>query len=976
MTSTQSMISRIDEFRGEGRFDEALEIARELLDQRRHAPGTRPYELGDAERLVATLERVTSLPAEARRELAHADHMKPEIERLCTRQHYKEVPPIAEAQLRIREHWLGRAHVDACTTLDYLSNAYNDLGRFEEAERAARETLATRRDVLEDDHPELADSASNLGMVLRDRGAREEAIPHFREAAMRYRRTLGDHACTSLALRSLAECLYGCGRDAEAEAPMWEALAVARRVFGAEHAAVAGVLDHASSMYQRQGAWQHAKELALEAVRILEKDPYRRPTVYGRALSALGTIATVEKDIEAAREWSGRAVEFAREFHADDSPQVDARLLNRAFALASFGDPGAEAAAVEGLERRTRRLGPDAHDLEYPHYILGLVYIGAGEVEVAEHHLHRAITCAGEDAYARCRALIALSDLCIGAHRFAESRELLHDQARSYEARRAGLRPGISRATMAQEPYSRLAYLDLARGDGSSAWSFAERAVGRVTADLIFVPERGKMTAEELAREEGFRRRQRAIESQHVALLERDGEAPERAAEMRRLEDALIEARHAHARLLAEVHSRDGTSFNERYNRASVQASLDPGTAIIGWIELELCGGERVVRGYVLRDVGDVFWAEISSEQADTPLYAAIERRGASALGLTGADAPPAHAHEWWRLRLAPLLPALNGVERLVIVAPGAMAFTPIEALVDDGGQFADDRIVCSYTPSATILTHLRETAGARELRRALLVADPPYREEHRNAVASTQREEELRSFVSREARAVDRAMLASLPRLSGTREEIARIARFFPEHLALVGSEATEQSLVELADGGRLREFDVLHFATHALVDERIPERSALVFSQLDLPDALDAVLSGRRAFRGLVTAGEIARDWRLGAELVTLSACRTGRGPDVRGEGLVSFAHAFLVAGARSVLVSLWPVDDRATSLLMSRFYEEWLTTADTSRRGKAAALRDAKRWLRTHRDQEGRRPYRHPFYWAPFVLFGDPW
>jgi len=301
------------------------------------------------------------------------------------------------------------------------------------------------------------------------------------------------------------------------------------------------------------------------------------------------------------------------------------------------------------------------------------------------------------------------------------------------------------------------------------------------------------------------------------------------------------------------------------------------------------------------------------------------------------------------------------------------MSFAPIEALVDDAGEIVADRVVCSYTPSATIQTHLAETASARKPRRALLVADPPYRDEH--LVQSTRREERASSFMSREARAVDRVTLASLPRLPGTRDEVKRIARFFPEHHALVGSNATEQALVELADSSELARFDVLHFATHALVDERIPERSALVLSQRDLPDALDAALSGRRAHRGLITAGEIARDWRLEAELVTLSACRTGRGPDVRGEGLVSFAQAFLVAGARSVLVSLWPVDDRATSLLMGRFYEEWLGTRGTSSHGKAAALRDAKRWLQTRGDDGGRCPYRHPFYWAPFVLFGDP-
>ena len=145
----------------------------------------------------------------------------------------------------------------------------------------------------------------------------------------------------------------------------------------------------------------------------------------------------------------------------------------------------------------------------------------------------------------------------------------------------------------------------------------------------------------------------------------------------------------------------------------------------------------------------------------------------------------------------------------------------------------------------------------------------------------------------------------------------------------------------------------------------------------------------------------------WQLDADLVTLSACETALGPYGGGEGLLGFSQVLLHKGARSLLLSLWKVDDTATALLMTRFYENWLGKRKDLREPmpKAEALREAKSWLRTlprwERDNlaadlvkgelrgtvvEGKpvvqlpkgradEPYAHPRYWAAFILLGDP-
>lgn len=228
-----------------------------------------------------------------------------------------------------------------------------------------------------------------------------------------------------------------------------------------------------------------------------------------------------------------------------------------------------------------------------------------------------------------------------------------------------------------------------------------------------------------------------------------------------------------------------------------------------------------------------------------------------------------------------------------------------------------------------------------------------------------------------------------------------------------LVGPDATERRLCEAAATGELGRFGYLHFATHALMNNRVPLSSALVLSAEDPWDAFALAVQGEEVYDGLVTADQILRTWRIGARLVTLSACETGLGKESRGEGFVGFSQAFFVAGARSLLVSLWKVEDRATMLLMTRFYENTLGTHGDLRvvgtdsfppespLPMAEALREAKEWVRglTWDDlqamdvqpqgvasrglvpveepvvKEGDHPFAHPHFWAAFVLSGDP-
>src|SRR5262249_37384578 len=165
-----------------------------------------------------------------------------------------------------------------------------------------------------------------------------------------------------------------------------------------------------------------------------------------------------------------------------------------------------------------------------------------------------------------------------------------------------------------------------------------------------------------------------------------------------------------------------------------------------------------------------------------------------------------------------------------------------------------------------------------------------------------------------------------------------------------LLGSEASEQRLDQLATAGKLKDYRLLHFATHGALDAATPARSALLLATDHLPDAEQQAREGKKVYTGRLSVAEVLT-WKLDADLVTLSACETGLGRQAGGEGLLGFVQALLQAGARSVLVSLWPVDDAATALLMIRFYENLLGQREGLKGplGKTEALREAKQWLR---------------------------
>ena len=272
----------------------------------------------------------------------------------------------------------------------------------------------------------------------------------------------------------------------------------------------------------------------------------------------------------------------------------------------------------------------------------------------------------------------------------------------------------------------------------------------------------------------------------------------------------------------------------------------------------------------------------------------------------------------------------LDGINQLVISTDDALALIPFEALLAGDvppenalpgrGSYLGERFTISYVPSAAVLAALRSPGRTGAV---VALGDPAF-----GADSAGRR--------GPDPLPASAAEVAALKGAAGNRRVVE-----------LSGAQATRTRLLglpELGDAG------LIHLATRGLADEYDPSSSGLW-------------LAAEGGSPGFLAVEDIQR-LRLNAELVTLSACQTGLGRLERGEGMAGLTRAFLGAGARSVIVSLWPVNDRSTAQLMEAFYRALLQRGQS----REEALVQAKRTLL------GADETRSPYYWAPFVLVGE--
>ena len=294
--------------------------------------------------------------------------------------------------------------------------------------------------------------------------------------------------------------------------------------------------------------------------------------------------------------------------------------------------------------------------------------------------------------------------------------------------------------------------------------------------------------------------------------------------------------------------------------------------------------------------------------------------------------------------------------KRLIVIPDGKLALLPLSALpVPNSEELLISRHEIVYQPSASflnVLTKIRNSANPA-YKDLLIFADPVFSDIDNRLLTKKEEKTISPSFFGlnlRDFRLYDAN--GKIPRLFATMEEADSIAE-------TVGKSRTTIASGFAANRDRvlnpeLKDYRILHFATHGLIDVERPEVSSIVLSQFDE--------SGQKREGFLRLQDIYALD--LKSDLVVLSACQSGVGKEMRGEGLMSLNNAFLQAGAKTVVSSAWKVDDKATAELMQKFYANLI--------GKSLTPSESLRQAQLEMSQSPR--FKSPFYWAAFTIQGE--
>lgn len=580
------------------------------------------------------------------------------------------------------------------------------------------------------------------------------------------------------------------------------------------------------------------------------------------------------------------------------------------------------------------------------HLTLGKLHLERGAFDEAAEALERATAIAGEHADPLRRASAASLSARVEAHRgrTVEALDLvlraitLREEVRSRlvdpSLRASFLARWRSDFDLAIELLMRLAQSASDDPHTRRAFELSEAAHARTLTELLAeaqVDVRSGISPELLADESEADRRLSTAQAELAALVLDEAAQPQQVEEaerrwqesLRRRDEVEREVRRRHPRY-AEIRYPQPPSVED------VQAQMAPGTALLEYA----LGESSSVLFVVTRERFAALPLPPVDEIADRVAEVRTLIRG-SALGRARLTHLLA---ELTAMLIAPAADLVATVDRLLIVPDRDLFYLPFEALGDPAqADFALGDLLArwtvSYLPTASLLTDVEPWEAPRWELEALLLADPGG---DGGDVTAAMR-----------AAPPDLASAAGLPPLPAARREAKRIAALFPDGQAevYVGREARESLLKARGGAPPTRR---LHIASHGRISMTDPAASFLLLAA-DLEDD------------GLLQMDEIF-NMELAHELVVLSGCETALGPRVDGEGLLGLSRAFLYAGARELVVSLWPVADIATESLMVEFYEQILLgrpTTEALREAKLAAL-DAGA---------------SSFEWASFILVGKP-
>jgi CHAT domain-containing protein/Flp pilus assembly protein TadD len=848
-------------------------------------------------------------------------------------------------------------------TLNNLAQTHQGFGDTKQAQSLYLESLALIQEI--GDRYQEAGTLSSLGMVYHSLGEEQTAEEKLNES-LAIHRELSDRHGAAIAMNNLALFYSETGNLQKALDYYEQSMNVFRELEDLPEEGTA--YNNLASVYRTLGMYDRSTAYYKSALEIREK--INDEDGQAVTLNNLAVLSQATGDLESAKTYYEQALRLTKKL---ENRVYEARLRSGLGMIES--DAGDEHAALDSLQRSlaiSRNTG-DVDSEALALHNLGAVYEKYGELPQALSNLRQALVLWKRihniDGEALTLSVIARverrqDDLTTALATVEESirlSESLRSQLGSEDLRASFRATSGKPYELKIEILMQLDRMHSGKGYAARGLEASEQGRARSLVELLTearVNIRQGVDSRLIAQEQSITRSMNAKAAQIRKLTSADDDA-DRLALNREIEELTVALESVRAQIRISSPAYASLIQPAAITLSGIQHELDAGTLL-----LEYSLGKE--RSYVWTVTPDSLHAH------ELPARERIEE-AARAL----RDSLPELANPGEREKAATnvgamlLVPVTSelGRKRLVIVSDGLLqALVPFAALkvpsvgaTSQSGQtrllIEDHEIVTEASMSA--LAALRhETAGrAMQAKAVAVLADPVFEQSDERVVriagtpaagtAATEDPSLLKAALESNTRG------DTLARLPMTRDEAEDIVKLAPagESSIKLDFDASKMNAMspELAD------YRVVHFATHGILDQTHPDLSGIVFSLYDREG---------KDVDGFLRLNEIF-NLKLPVQLVVLSACQSGQGRIVGGEGLVGLTRGFLYAGASTMVMSLWKVDDAATGELMKRFYAKML---GKDKLRPAAAMRTAQV------EMMGETKWKGPYYWAAFLVEGD--
>lgn len=874
--------------------------------------------------------------------------------------------------------------IDEATTLNDIAAVYNRWGEKQKALDFFHQALTIHR--AEAYKRGEATTLQNIAAVYSSLGEIQRSFEYFNQAIPLFQ-TLKDARGEAAALSNIGLAYHSLGETQKALDSLNQALPL--RKAANDRMGEATTLNNLGLIYVSLGDHQRALDYFNRALAAHKDSGSRQGEAV--ALSNIGAIHYLQGEKQKALDFSNQVLAIYRDLKS---------LPGEALTLGNIGViyriSGDNQKALDNLNQALSLLKTigDRYGEAVPLHNIGLAYRSLGETQKAIDFFNQSLALSQ-----------AVGDQRMVAETFYKIASLERDRGNFVQAQsniEAGITVAESLRVKSASPDLRAFYLastqeyyefkiDLlmqlqkqqpSEGHSIAAFNTSERARARSLIELLVEARaniRQGADEELISRERTLQQRLNA-KAQILIGLKRNGRTAEEAALRATLEKEIDSLSTDLQNVQAEIRLKSpryaALTQPQPLKLAEIQAQvLEPDTLLLQY----RLGKERsylwavtptAVHSYELPKRDDIETAarrvlELLTENNRCLPQETDRQRDTR---LTQAEKQyPETAAQLSQIVLGPVAAQL-GNKRLLIVADGALQYVPFGALPDPNPvrqqrtrpstwqPLLVNHEIVSLPSASTIAVMRRELAGRQLAPKAVAVlADPVFdkNDERFNqtlAQRQTRQGQTSRQKISCEENDPNQPLWK---RLTGSRQEANVIKELVP---------AADQILLALdfsasrtmATSKELSQYRIIHFSTHGKADSERPELSTLVFSLVD---------ERRGEQDGYLRAHE-TYNLSLPAELVVLSACETGLGKQMKGEGIIGLTRGFMYAGAKRVVVSLWNVNDAATSELMYRFYKKMLG----NRLQPAAALRAAQVEMWETKSLSS------PFYWAGFVLQGE--